>query len=498
MKLTDQIALMPLTIYMDEAGRWPLAWPVGVWSIIKYQALCLDWCTDSKKLTSHRRSDIMQAIEQLQQDRKLSYGYGDADNTEIDRYGIITALQIASVRSITNLLVQYYRCVLRDHMMQSVWWDNHLFVIVVDRLIHQWITLDWDRINFIRTFCSTPQKVFQRKGLIRDGNHRFGLDTLLWCPVHTIVSWDVKNLYISMASIVAKVHRDHTMAQMDVSYPGWWFGKHKWYGTTSHRLLIDTYISQYRRLSPLHRLTYIHQGDIFPKPSYHRKYYRKTATHITSSQSYTKPKLLLHICCAPDLSRPLRWLKDHFTLYLFRYNPNIHPKKEHDLRYEQFVKLYGLEGGDYHIVEDRYDPKEFFDSFVRYRSLVDSQLWDADRSQILKHAGSMQEWSDRCNPCYLMRLEQGARQAQKLGIVYFTSTLLISPKKVASKLFQFGLQAQQQTTGTQFLRFDFAKHDGYHKASQITKQYDLYRQHYCGCGWTIPKPGEQRSWYVWW
>lgn len=63
----------------------------------------------------------MQAIEQLQQDRKLSYGYGDADNTEIDRYGIITALQIASVRSITNLLVQYYRCVLRDHMMQSVW-----------------------------------------------------------------------------------------------------------------------------------------------------------------------------------------------------------------------------------------------------------------------------------------------------------------------------------------------------------------------------------------
>ena len=56
-----------------------------------------------------------------------------------------------------------------------------------------------------------------------------------------------------------------------------------------------------------------------------------------------KPKLLLHICCAPDLSRPLHWLKHYFKLYLFRYNPNIHPKPEHDKRYAEFVKLFGLE-----------------------------------------------------------------------------------------------------------------------------------------------------------
>lgn len=56
-----------------------------------------------------------------------------------------------------------------------------------------------------------------------------------------------------------------------------------------------------------------------------------------------KPGLLLHICCAPDLTWPLHWLKDHFKLYLFRYNPNIHPRKEHDLRYAQFLKLVGLE-----------------------------------------------------------------------------------------------------------------------------------------------------------
>jgi predicted adenine nucleotide alpha hydrolase (AANH) superfamily ATPase len=208
-----------------------------------------------------------------------------------------------------------------------------------------------------------------------------------------------------------------------------------------------------------------------------------------------KPKLLLHICCAPDLSWPLHRLKNYFRLYLFWYNPNIHPKPEHDKRYAEFVRLFDLEWGDYEIVEDRYEPKEFFDAFVKYKDLIHPDLKDADRSTVLKKSGEMPEWSDRCNPCYLMRLEQAAKQAQKLGITYFTSTLLISPKKLADKLFQYGLQSQEQVTGTKFLRFDFAKKDGYKKAGELTKQYDLYRQNYCGCGWTIPKPGERREGY---
>jgi predicted adenine nucleotide alpha hydrolase (AANH) superfamily ATPase len=78
-----------------------------------------------------------------------------------------------------------------------------------------------------------------------------------------------------------------------------------------------------------------------------------------------------------------------------------------------------------------------------------------------------------------MRLQQASHQAHKLGIRYFTSTLLISPKKVANKLFQYGLQAQEKNNNTKFLRFDFAKKEGYKKASELTKQYDLYRQNYC-------------------
>lgn len=210
---------------------------------------------------------------------------------------------------------------------------------------------------------------------------------------------------------------------------------------------------------------------------------------------HNKPKLLLHICCAPDLSRPLHRLKHYFKLYLFRYNPNIHPKPEHDKRYAEFVKLFGLEWGDYEIVEDRYEPKEFFDAFVKHKNIIHPDLVDADRNTVLKKSWEMLEWSDRCNPCYLMRLEQAATQAAKHWIKYFTSTLLISPKKLADKLFRYGLESQEQVTGTKFLRFDFAKNNGYNKAGELTKHYGLYRQNYCGCGWTIPKPWERSSGY---
>lgn len=500
MQLTDQIHMLPLVIYLDEAGRWPLAGPVWVWSIIKCQTTHISGgFQDSKQLNAQQREAMMQSLIQLQNEKTIVYWYGSASNKEIDNYGIISAIQMASVRSIAYLLQHYYLYVLHDQLITSVWWEDHLFVITIDHLIAQWLQSDWDFLHFIKIFTSQWQKQFQRKGLIRDGNHRFGLDTILWCPVQTIIGWDAKNVYISMASIVAKVSRDVFMTEIDHRYHQWWFATHKWYGTATHRALIDKYQEKKQNLTPLHRLTYIHSAYnhlSHQVPKHHRKFYRQS-THPHTAIHVEKPKLLLHICCAPDLSRPLRRLKDHFKLYLFWYNPNIHPKPQHDLRYEQFVKLYNLEWWDYEIVQDWYEPKEFFDSFVTYRSLIKPELVNADRNTILKEAGAMEEWSDRCNPCYLMRLEQWARQAQKLWIPYFSSTLLISPKKVASKLFQFGLQAQEQTTGTKFLRFDFAKHDGYHKASQITKEYDLYRQNYCGCGRTIPKPWDQRVWYKW-
>jgi predicted adenine nucleotide alpha hydrolase (AANH) superfamily ATPase/ribonuclease HII len=497
MQLYDQLNLPPLIIYMDEAGRWPLAWPVSVGSIIKHKSADYTIFGDSKKIKPLVRLELMVALKKFCDGHKLSYGYAQSSAHEIDQYGIIIAIQMASVRSIYDLLCRYYKNILYSQLSNSVRWDDHLFMIQIEQLLHKWCQSDGSKYYFIKTFITLTQKQFFWKWLIWDGNHSFWLDALLDCQVQTIVRGDAKNHLIWAASIVAKVLRDQYMTDAHMLYPKRSFDSHKWYGTLTHRVQIQKYIDQKKRLTPQHRHTYLSQFNTNITTSRSRKLY----THIVPKEinnSIQKPKLLLHICCAPDLSWPLHRLKHYFKLYLFRYNPNIHPKQEHEKRYEQFVKLYNLEWWDYEIVEDRYDPKEFFEAFVTHKKLINPNLVIADRNTVLKEAWSMEERSDRCNPCYLMRLQQASHQAYKLGIRYFTSTLLISPKKVANKLFQYGLQAQEKNNNTKFLRFDFAKKEGYKKASELTKQYDLYRQNYCWCGRTIPKPWEHKKWYAWW
>jgi hypothetical protein len=154
---------------------------------------------------------------------------------------------------------------------------------------------------------------------------------LLHLPVVTIIKGDQKNPLISAASIVAKVERDAYMTQRAEEFPLYHFEKHKGYGSKLHRESIATH-----GLSPLHRSSYcknILLQHVIASEAWQ-------STPVTDSKSQiAKPALLLHICCAPDLSRPLHWLKEHFKLYLFRYNPNIHPRKEHEQRYSQFLKL---------------------------------------------------------------------------------------------------------------------------------------------------------------
>lgn len=489
-----------LTIYFDEAGRWPLAGPVWVGGVVALKKCDTSWFHDSKVLTPSQRSDVYQYIEWLHRSGDVIYGSWSATAHEIDRYGIIHAIQRASVRTLYQIFVHLFQTTLVAKLTHSVWWSDHVFLGLIQSLI-DWCDMSDYRMmtHILYTFLHQPQSVFVFKQLVWDGNHTFGLDEALWCSVQTIIKGDSKVPWIGAASIIAKVERDHYMQNLDTRYKHRWFGTHKGYGTLAHRRLIETRA----RLTPEHRRSYLSTikptlSILLPRSTYalvsdhHRLWFNEFKPQNPLSQ---KPKLLLHICCAPDLSRPLHRLKHYFQLYLFRYNPNIHPKPEHDKRYAEFVKLFQLEGGDYEIVEDRYEPKEFFDAFVKHKELVDSALVDADRGMVLKQAGAMKERSDRCNPCYLMRLEQAAKQAQKLGITYFTSTLLISPKKLADKLFQYGLESQQRVTWTKFLRFDFAKKGWYDKASEITKQYGLYRQNYCGCGRTIPKKWETQTGY---
>ncbi|USN55899.1 MAG: epoxyqueuosine reductase QueH [Candidatus Peribacteria bacterium] len=238
-----------------------------------------------------------------------------------------------------------------------------------------------------------------------------------------------------MASIIAKVTRDRRMVKTAKHFPEYHFTQHKGYGTKAHRESIAKY-----GLSPLHRKTFCH--NITTKKAKNssgnpRLLSSKSLTPMHSfTHSLNKPKLLLHICCAPDLSWPLHWLKQHFHLQLFWYNPNIHPRKEHSQRYDQFIKLIGLEKGEYDILEDWYDPKEFFQAMYDERRSIKNELAHADKVTTLKVAGEMEERSDRCNPCYSMRLAQAAKVAAQHQIPYFSSTLLISPKKKMDKLYR--------------------------------------------------------------
>lgn len=129
------------------------------------------------------------------------------------------------------------------------------------------------------------------------------------------------------------------------------------------------------------------------------------------------------------------------------------------------------------------------------RALIHERLRKSKRKEVLKLAGEMEERTDRCNPCYAMRLHQAARTAAQHDIPYFTSTLLISPKKNMDKLFTRGVDAEKAHPTTKFLRFDFSKNDGYHEAVRLTRKHQLWRQNYCGCGWTVPKPGETTANY---
>lgn len=177
-----------------------------------------------------------------------------------------------------------------------------------------------------------------------------------------------------------------------------------------------------------------------------------------------KPKLMLHVCCAPDLAWPIRYLADYFEVFVYWYNPNIHPVNEYDKRYREYNKLLKLEGWQFQIVEDSYKPKEFFD--------------------VVKWYEKEEEWWYRCDLCFALRLNQAAKIASKYKIPYYSSTLLISPKKDLNKLEKYGKKAGN-VYGVEFLMFNFRKNEGVRKGCEISKKLGIRRQNYCGCVYSL-------------
>ncbi len=181
---------------------------------------------------------------------------------------------------------------------------------------------------------------------------------------------------------------------------------------------------------------------------------------ITSDNNV--PKLLLHCCCAPCSSYVLEYLSEFFQITLVYYNPNISPYDEYLKRYNELKRLVGE--------IPLKNPVDFID--VPY---------DNDKFEdMAKGLEDLPEGSKRCFSCYQLRLEKTASLAQKYGYDYFTTTLSISPYKNANKLNEIGASLEN-IYNVSYLYSDFKKKNGYKRSIELSREYNLYRQDYCGC-----------------
>ena len=173
-----------------------------------------------------------------------------------------------------------------------------------------------------------------------------------------------------------------------------------------------------------------------------------------------KPTLLLHACCAPCSSYCIEYLNEHFEITLFFYNPNIYPADEYDYRVSELKRLVSEMGLSIPVLECENDTESFY-ALARGRE-------------------SVREGGARCFDCYRLRLEKTAQLARAMGFDYFTTTLSISPLKNSAKLREIGLELEGKY-GVKNLPSDFKKKEGYKRSIELSKQYNLYRQNYCGC-----------------
>ena len=190
--------------------------------------------------------------------------------------------------------------------------------------------------------------------------------------------------------------------------------------------------------------------------------YQKETDSVIESLNGTVPTLLLHSCCAPCSSYTLEYLSRYFSITVFYFNPNISPKAEFDKRFAEQKRLIetlpsenkiSLICGDYN-----------YDEFLN----------------IARGYESVPEGGERCFRCYRMRLEKTAELAKQNGFDYFCTTLSISPLKNSQKINEIGFDVAEKY-GVKWLPSDFKKREGYKRSIELSRDYDLYRQNFCGC-----------------
>ncbi|MBL7574755.1 epoxyqueuosine reductase QueH [Peptoniphilus asaccharolyticus] len=173
-----------------------------------------------------------------------------------------------------------------------------------------------------------------------------------------------------------------------------------------------------------------------------------------------RPKLLLHVCCAPCSSAVIERMVNYCDICVLFYNPNMDSEMEFIRRAEELNRLVSESGWSVDVAVLEYDHSEFLE--------IANGLEDAP------------EGGARCMKCYRQRLEETAKYAAENGFEYFTTTLSISPYKNAEALNLIG-KSLEEKYNVKYLYSDFKKKNGFKRSTELSDEYGLYRQDYCGC-----------------
>ena len=174
-----------------------------------------------------------------------------------------------------------------------------------------------------------------------------------------------------------------------------------------------------------------------------------------------KPTLLLHSCCGPCSTQVLTYLCPFFNITVLYYNPNIEPIEEYIKRKNEQIRF---------IKEFNHDNIKFLDCD-----------YDNETFRLLtKELKDEPEGGKRCTVCFSLRLKETAKRAKENDFDYFTTTLTVSPHKNSELINKLGIEIGEYV-GVKFLVADFKKREGYKRSIELSKEFDLYRQNYCGC-----------------
>lgn len=190
--------------------------------------------------------------------------------------------------------------------------------------------------------------------------------------------------------------------------------------------------------------------------------YQKELDKVIENLNGEVPRLFLHSCCAPCSSYTLEYLSNYFEITVYYFNPNISPIEEFEKRYNEQKRLIESlpSKNKITLIKGGYDYNEFL--------------------KIAKGLEDVPEGGERCFRCYRMRLESTAKIAKEQGYDYFCTTLSISPLKNSQKINEIGYETSEKYD-IKWLPSDFKKREGYKRSIELSKEFNLYRQNFCGC-----------------